>query len=55
LTVIQLCLTNEVLNEFFFLGENNILAVRTTLESLSEEVVGESVDSEATSLPSPHA
>jgi len=38
-----------------FFRENSVLIVGATLGLLSEEVVGESVDSEITSLSSPHA
>jgi len=47
LTTIQLCLTDEVLDKFSM--------EKTTSEPLSEEVIGESVDSEVASLSSPHA
>jgi len=38
-----------------FFRENNILVVRATSGSLSKEVVGKSINSEAVSLSSPHA
>ena len=54
LTAIQFCLVGKVLDEFFN-RENSVLAVGATLRPLSEEVVGESIDSEAASLSFPHA
>ena len=53
LTAIQFCLSDEVLDEFSM--KNSILVVGVTSRSLSEEVVGESVDSKAASLSSLHA
>jgi len=46
-------LSGQIIGWAFF-RENNILALRATSRSLSEEVVGESVNSEVTSLSSPH-
>jgi len=54
LMTIQLLLHGRSIGCIFF-GENNILAVGATSESLSEEVVGISVDSKASSFSSPHA
>jgi len=54
LMAIQLCLADEVLDEFFF-EENNILTVGAILGSLSKEVVGKYIDSETVSFSSPHA
>ena len=47
LTIIQLCLTDEVLDKFSM--------EKTASEPLSEEVIGESNDSKVASLSSPHA
>jgi len=52
LTTIQLCLADKVLDEF---SMDNILFLGASSGSLSEEVIGESTDSEAMSLSSPHA
>jgi len=53
MVVIQLCLADEVLDEFS--TEETSSSLWKQLQVVSAEVVGKSVDSKATSLSSPHA